>query len=249
MATAMSIGTSWKRFVRDARSAEVRPECRRRSGGFTLIETLLALFLASIVLVSVNVFVFSMGELWGRGGDDRLFDRHVNGVTRFLQNCVDQATAEMRPEQEENGGRLASTYLSSPPSERGFGDPHITFELLESPGIFIWPERPLPFVVCYLEFSSGDGLSLLWHSRLEEGFEDDPPRKTQLSPFVEDLVYEYYDPESESWSERRDFERDTQGDEILPDRLRISFASEKRETERIITLSANRRGALDAARQ
>ncbi len=237
----------WPRFTRIAAAGQ---------RGFTLIETLLALFLAAIVLVSVNLFVFSMGELWGRGGDDRLFDRHVNGVTRFLQNSIDQATMEMRPAPEngaaEGGreaGRLSSTYLGEPPSDRGFGDPYITFELLESPGILIWPETPLPFIVCYLEFSPDDGLSLLWHSRLEEGFEDDPPRRTLLSPFAREPVFEYYDPETESWTERPDFERDAEGEDMLPDRVRIPFASEKRQTERVITLIGNKRGALGAAIQ
>ncbi len=231
------------------RSGAVRPCGGARA--FTLIEILLALFLAAVVLVSVNLFVFSMGELWGRGGDDRLFDRHVNGVTRFLQNSIDRATAEMRPEPEgrDAGGRLASTYLGEPPSDRGFGEKYITFELLESPGLLIWPERPLPFVVCYLEFAGDEGLFLLWHSRLEEGFEDDPPRRTRLSPFARAPVFEYYDPENESWSERRDFDTDAEGNDLLPDRVRIPFVSEKRETERVVSLYGHRQGAVGSAVQ
>ncbi len=220
---------------------------KSRSDGFTLIETLLALFLAATVLVSVNMFVFSMGELWGRGGDDRLFDRHVNGVTRFLQNNINHATVRMRTDGENGAqGNLSAAYVTTLPYDGGMGDLYIAFELMESPGIFLWPENPLPFVVCYLEFSAEDGLALLWHSRLEQGFEDDPPRRTLLTPFAREPVYQYYDPESETWSERSDFELDDEGEEILPDRIRIPFVSEKRETERIITLSGRKRGVLSS---
>ncbi len=219
--------------------------------GFTLIETLLALSLAAVVLVAVNMFVFSMGELWGRGGDDRLFERHVNGVTRFLQSNMQMATVEMRAQTEEaaDGGILSPVYLATIPADRGFGDSRIAFELLESPGILIWPESPLPFVVCYLDFSSQDGLSLLWHSRLEENFEDDEPRSTLLSPFAREVVYEYFDWETESWSERRDFDRDEEGEDLLPDRIRIHFATDRMETQRIITLSSQFRGVFSAAMQ
>ena len=62
---------------------------------FTLLEILLALALTALVLVSLNTFVFSMGELWGRNADVRLFDRHVRAVTRFLESEL--RTASLPP--------------------------------------------------------------------------------------------------------------------------------------------------------
>ena len=59
---------------------------------FTLLEILLALALTALVLVSLNTFVFSMGELWGRNADVRLFDRHVRAVTRFLDQELHAAS-------------------------------------------------------------------------------------------------------------------------------------------------------------
>lgn len=68
---------------------------RRRSApgahGFTLLETLLAVALSAALLIAVNFFVLSMGELWGRTSEPRLFDRHVRGVTRFLESLVNQS--------------------------------------------------------------------------------------------------------------------------------------------------------------
>ena len=56
--------------------------------GFTLLELLLSLALIGMLLVAMNQFIFSMGELWGRGADVRLFDRHVRAVTRFMDKTL-----------------------------------------------------------------------------------------------------------------------------------------------------------------
>ena len=75
--------------------APFRPApCRR---GFSLLEVLLAVTLASMLLVAVNFFVLSLGELWSGGSEPRLFERHVRGVARFLDSLVQQSVV---PEQE-----------------------------------------------------------------------------------------------------------------------------------------------------
>ena len=58
--------------------------CARRRAGFTLLEILLSLALVALMLVALNTFVFSMGELWGKNTDIRLFEQHVRAVTRAL---------------------------------------------------------------------------------------------------------------------------------------------------------------------
>lgn len=68
-----------------------------RTRAFTLIEVLLSMALAALVLVSLNTFVFSMGELWGKNADLRLFDQHVRAVTRFLQREALRASLPPRP--------------------------------------------------------------------------------------------------------------------------------------------------------
>ena len=57
---------------------------RRSARAFTLLEVLMALALVMLMLVALNTFIFSMGELWGRNTDVRLFEQHVRAVTRFL---------------------------------------------------------------------------------------------------------------------------------------------------------------------
>lgn len=204
---------------------------RRRPSGFTLVEVLLALMLTGIILVATTFFIFSMGELWGRGEEGRLFDRHARSVTRFLQGTLNQSQIFRDP----RNGELPLA-LSQPPGGAYFDEPLVSFELVEGPPFLVWPESPLPSVVCYLQLVEGEGLFLLWHSRLEVDFEDQPPRATLLSPFVTGLVYDYYDPESRLWTTSEQLETDIRGEPELPNRVRLVFAHQNFTKETVLTL-------------
>ncbi|MBI3878047.1 MAG: prepilin-type N-terminal cleavage/methylation domain-containing protein, partial [Verrucomicrobia bacterium] len=61
---------------------------RRQSRGFSLVEILLAVALLGALLLSLNVFIFSMSEIWGQNADKRLFEQHVRAVTRHVDRLV-----------------------------------------------------------------------------------------------------------------------------------------------------------------
>lgn len=187
------------------------------SAAFTLLEVLLALSLAAMLMVSATFFIFSMAELWGGGSEQRVFERHARGVTRFLQNSLQQSLVSQDP---ESPGRVA---LRRPPGRGDFEDPLISFELMESPGFLVWPEQRLPYVVCYLHWEAGQGLFLQWHSRLEVGFEEQEPRATLLTPFVTGMIYDYYDMESGVWSSETAPRTGEGGVHELPSRVRLIF--------------------------
>jgi hypothetical protein len=158
-----------------------------------------AVAIGAMLIVAAIGFALSMGELWGNGSETRLFDQHVRGVSRFLENLLRHAepapqppdssvqtatpeeTAQQIRQAREAGITLAE--MQDPvswqrPRGRNFsGDELLTFQLAESPGVFAWPEHPLPFVVCSLRVDRRDGLFLLWKSRLELDFEDETPRE------------------------------------------------------------------------
>lgn len=233
-------GVTWKQASRGREPDAKRqvqgswPEGGRGSGrhGFTLIEVLLSLMLTGIVLVSTTFFIFSMGELWGRGVEDRMFDQHSRGVTRFVQTTMSQSFLS----GEAPTGATSSVYLSQPPGIGYFDDSLISFELMEGPPFLIWPDVPLPSVVCYLKLVPGEGLFLLWHSRLEVDFEEQPPRSTLLSPFVTTLIYDYYDPETRTWTTQDRFENNSEGEPLLPTRVRLVFNHDGLSGETILTL-------------
>ena len=213
------------------RSGPVSPP--RAHSGFTVIEILVSLALVGLVLVGLNTFLFSMGELWGRGSDTRLFDQHVRAVSRFLEREL--RSAAWPPAVPAGIPGLKAEEIKA---QSGISGPLLTFELREGSRLFVWPEHSLPDVVCALAVRDGAGLMLLWHSRLESDFEDDPPRETVLSPFVTALQYEYYDPDFKSWRSESSLRRSREGGDTydVPQRLRLSFKQGGLAQDTTITL-------------
>jgi prepilin-type N-terminal cleavage/methylation domain-containing protein len=190
-----------------------------RKGGFTLLEVLVSLAIVALILVAMNTFVFSMGELWGRRADVRLFDQHVNAVTRFL-------AGELRTATFPPAARAFATPVTGEPitPQNGISGNLITFELPAGSRFLSWPDRPLPEVVCSLQAREGEGLYLLWHSRLETRFAEDPPRETLLTPLVTALSYDYYDDSFKRWTTEAVLRTDANNQPVPPQRLRLKFA-------------------------
>lgn len=220
---------------RHAASLSRRP--RRSSSAFTLIEILLALSLVGLVLVALNTFVFSMGELWGKNQDVRLFEQHVRAVTRFLENEL--RTAAFPPAAVPGGAPITVQEIRP---QSGSTANLLTFELPEGSRLIAWPDRPLPEVVCSLQADDRDGLRLLWHSRLETRFNDDPPRETVITPLVTALSYDYYDPEFKNWKNEPQLQRDSDNRLLPPQRLRLTFAYRKMTRETVVTLPVTGEG-------
>lgn len=194
----------------------------RRSGGFTLLELLIALAITGLLLTGMMVLIFSMGELWGRNTDARLFDQHVNAVTRFLQQTLD--TAVYPPSARANATPVAPTQVT-PAS--GAQDNLITFDLINGCRILNWPDRPLPEVTCSFQVRQNEGLYLLWQSRLEMNYGTQPPRETRITPYVTGMTYDYYDDNLKRWTTETILRTDNAGNPVAPQRLRLTFAYAK----------------------
>jgi prepilin-type N-terminal cleavage/methylation domain-containing protein len=211
-----------------------RPAVR---AGFTLLEMMLAISLVALLLVGLNSFIFSMGELWGRGADARLFDQHVLGVTRYLER---EMRAAILPPFSQIGDNPVAGQEIRPLS--GTTDNLLTFTLPEGSRMVSWPDRSLPEVVCSLQARDGEGLVLLWHSKLETKFADDPPRETVLTPYVTALTYDYYDPDYKHWTNETALKKDSTGNLQTPQRLHLKFVYGKYTKETTVTLPINTEG-------
>lgn len=221
-------------FVQSAignRQSAIRNRSARSA--FTLLEILLSLALVALLLVSLNTFIFSMGELWGRRTDVRLFDQHVRAVTRFLEHEL--RAAALPPAARANSTPIA---LQEVKPQNGMMEKMLTFELPAGSRLFTWPERPLPEVVCSFQARTSEGLVLLWHSRLEKNFDSDPPRETVVTPLVTALTYDYYDVDANRWSTESTLKMDPQGQPMTPQRLRLKFNYAKMTRESVVTLPA-----------
>ncbi|HEX2100200.1 MAG TPA: prepilin-type N-terminal cleavage/methylation domain-containing protein [Candidatus Synoicihabitans sp.] len=209
----------------------------RRRRAFTLLEVVLALALVGLVLVSLNTFVFSMGELWGRNRDVRLFDQHVRAVGRFLNQEL--RTAALPPAVAANTAALEAREVKV---EFGRSAELVTFGLREGSRLFTWPERPLPEVVASLDVRPGRGLVLYWQSALEERFGEDAPRELVLTPLATGIAYDYYSEDFERWETLPNLRKDRNGDLETPGRLRLTFRYRNLTREVLVVLPANHEG-------
>ncbi|WP_404425205.1 PilW family protein [Nibricoccus sp. IMCC34717] len=200
--------------------------------GFTLVELLVALAIVGFLLVAMNTFLFSMGELWGRQSEQRLFELHVRNVTRFLQgefrraslppaNATDFTVREMR-------------------TRAGLSEELLSFVVPDGGRLCEWPEgRALPNVLGAYALRERRGLFFLWHSTLEEKFEDQPPRETLVSPWVTRMDYDYYDSDLKLWKTERMLRKPEGDKRVVPGRIRLTFeyAGMKREVALALPLA------------
>lgn len=203
----------------------------RRSRAFSLIEILLAVALLGGLLLALNMFIFSMGEIWGRGREQRLFNEHARAVTRHVEKML--RAAALAPTS-----LAGSSPLMTVEEIRGEGgtEPRLTFALPQGDRVLPWPDQALPDVVCSLGAAGNQGLVLFWHSRHEIDFAEQAPRPTVLSPWVTALTYDYYQEDFKSWQNQPQLQRDRQGLWLAPSRLRLRFALGKMTTETFIVL-------------
>lgn len=207
--------------------------------GFTLLEVLLAVALGAFIMTAVVTFVFSMAELWGAGANERLFKKHARGVARFLEQSLQVASS--RYGEEQNRSPVFWMNWEGDANERV---EYLSFELEKGPGALVWPSEPLPHVVCSVDFDRDEGLFLLWRSRLEEGFEKDPPRRTLISPFVSEVRYHYIDYEEENpqWEIETTPKQEADQSFILPQRVELVFNFKGEQVTRQLSLPSSLEG-------
>jgi hypothetical protein len=155
----------------------------------------------------------------------------VRAVTRFLEQELHTASL---PPFTTAGKTPVTPQEVRPPNAAT--DNLLTFELTAGNRLLVWPDRPLPEVVCSLQARERDGLVLLWHSRLEEKFNDDPPRETVITPLVTSLAYDYYDADFKTWKTEETVRKNSSGQLQVPQRLRLRFAYGKLKRESVINL-------------
>jgi len=211
----------------------MRTTFSRSARGFTLIELLLALALLTMLVTALLTFVFSMGEIWGRGGEKRLFEQHVNAVTRHVESLLRRAAWPRGGAAAEEPFAVHDVRSPTGPTASLLG-----FDLLEGDRLLQWPEQPLPEVRCHLAQERERGLVLYWQSLLEQDLDTKPPRQTLISPLVTQLAYAYQDPNTGSWRTETLLRKNNRGEWLLPDRIVLTFKQGTYEANRELTLPA-----------
>ncbi len=210
-----------------------------RARGFTLVELLMAMAILSMLVTALFTFIFSMSEIWGRGGEKRLFSQHVNSVTRHVESLLRRAA------WPHGGIRTEEPFTVREVRTKNAGNVTLVgFDLLEGDRLMVWPESNLPEVECNLGVERDRGLVLYWRSRLEKHDKFDSPRDVVISPLVTKLTYAYHDANGDTWRKEESLRRGNTGEWVLPDRLIIEFKQDKFEERRELTLPAGGGGNI-----
>src|SRR5208283_5005468 len=118
----------------------------------------------------------------------------------------------------------------------------VTYMELSGSRILRWPDSPLPEVFCSLEVRRGKGLFMLWHSDLENHFNDDPPRETLISPFVTAIAYGYFDTDFNKWTTETALRTDSGGNPVAPQRILVTFTYNRVVRKVVVTVPATLQG-------
>ncbi len=201
---------------------------------FTLIETILALSIATIVMFGGSVTLFNMLSVSERLERSWTLKSHADGVEKFLRNSIKSAIA-VHPERIKNVlARYPSNnlFLAQPPESVDSDDYILAFEINEPHPLFVSPTGFSAEKICYL-MKDDKTLSLIWrHANAEFENSEAGIYKTALSPFIEEITY-FYDDET-GWEEENEID-DTDSSK-LPYYIKIVFARGEEKIERIIPL-------------
>lgn len=215
-----------------------RPRAGPLARAFTLIEVLVAMAMLGALLVALNVFIFSMAEVWTDSRDERLFGQHARAVSLHVEELLRSAATGPA------GGGLS---IKEVRQESGGEQPELAFTLAEGSRLLNWPGSPVPDVEMSIAVDQrgNKGLVLHWRSLLETRRADEAPRATVVSPFVVSTGWDYYDESFRRWETLEDPKREPDGTYLLPKRLRLRFAHGELTQERVIRVPARVEGATD----
>jgi len=128
------------------------------------------------------------------------------------------------------------------PGSPNYQEPLLHFKLNYTPPLFVSEsaQPSLDQVEVYLFFDSSKGLSVLWHSVLQEKTETvEDLRRTLISPYVKSLEYVYWDSSFEKWEiekKPKEGENSTNREYLLPRAIQLSFVYENEIKMRTLTI-------------
>ena len=210
---------------------------------FTLIELLLALVLASILLLSAATFLWNISEIYflEKGRPDH--DMHARNVTRFIEhifNNVSQVESEGSANRNNSQEATPIQWATLPGDSLSEKD-HLSFQYEKDLAIIYWEDGPLPAITAWLHHEPDEGLFLLWQTTRQAREDPADYMRSLISPHIKEMHFEYYDDSMDEWEEDKDF---MEQEKPLPGMIRFLFEwSEDDQHESIILLPAILNGA------
>ena len=204
--------------------------------GFTLLEVLLAMVLGGLIITAAAGFLFGVFNLTLVAEKKPLFAEHANNVSRFLEFSFASALPVDSDDSEGDGETISWQRV---PGVSGLNPQGLSMRLRGDLPVFQGEESPLPELNCYLVVDGANGLSLVWQSDDMANDNIDAAYRSELSPYVSDLNYLYYDALNDNWESSGDAEKLDDGTLAIPDFIQLTFKHpDGREIERQLILPA-----------
>jgi prepilin-type N-terminal cleavage/methylation domain-containing protein len=212
-----------------------------RRSGFTLVEMLLALGLSSLVLTSTLFIVFSYTQIWEVSQKDGLFAQHVDGVSFFLQNLIDNAAessdeSETVQSTEANATAPIPLKLSKPDVLSSIHSPVISFNLDKANSILSNQKTAPLNLNVFIVFYPDRGLYLVWHSTIETINTAKDLLNVPISTYINGWEYGYYDSKTDSWEFTVEPKSKSLDEYEWPQLVRVTFMRHEETIQRNLYL-------------
>lgn len=208
-------------------------DSRNRSGGFTLIEVLLAMVVTIMVLATCGMLYFSIAQAWisHKQGDAEL--QHTHSIFSFLEKqlSLQPLIPSDSPDEFDPGIRWAQL-----PEASSF-EPHYLSWQVETLPVFLktadWMDEM--GATLYLKYDASAGLAILWHpddSRIGRmDFTNynvtDHIFEFPIALNMVSFSYGYWDAEDQQWETELHTRNYSPGDRGVPDAVILEI--EERE--------------------
>lgn len=197
-----------------------------------------------------------LNATFAASGNELIFDSASSGESTENreedQELTDGEQSDESPQTPKKNDSLITfsgepIRWERPPGFANYREPLLNFSMTETPPILVGLENTPPLDInAFLYFEADEGLSLLWHSILQEDVEDiNDLRRTLISPLVKKITYIYWDERFEAWEEKeRPQESDEDDQYNLPRFIKLVFEYEGETQERILTIPVPSKNAL-----
>ncbi|MDR3229359.1 MAG: prepilin-type N-terminal cleavage/methylation domain-containing protein [Puniceicoccales bacterium] len=187
---------------------------------FTLAEVLIAIAITGLMLTALAMVTENVLRIWAAQAEDPLFDRHVDGLRRALEECLaetadaaagtgttasTQATLAVSGSRSGNNSatgrvRSASAVFTAAPADASVEyAPYL--RVTGAPPFLEGTTMPLGFVHAWLLRENDGDLVLYWQTDDDRRETPDSARRLVLSPWCESITFLAYDSTNEVWNE------------------------------------------------
>jgi hypothetical protein len=175
------------------------PAARRERGrrAFSLVEIIAGITLTAVLLSALTFVTFNLLGVWADQAEDPLFDRHVDGLRRALEECI-METNDSAPSGSGQARQTTAIFSAAPGDVGSDYAPYL--RITGAPPFLSGETQPLGYVHAWLKHGE-DGLALHWQTDAERRETTDATHRLILSPWVSSLSFTAYDKTNNAWQD------------------------------------------------